>query len=145
MSETETKKKPSGARQVLTLLVALGIFALAAVVIYPKLQERTQGPVRLDVLNAAGVPLSGSQISLRVPAGENPGQISDVIEAGRLLTIYEGMGPIDVESITYVFGGDSLIQTHDLDYTIEPGGVVVLRVTPDGVEVDASEIVAESP
>ena len=145
MSDQATKKKPRGARQAVTLLVALGIFALAAVVIYPKLQERTQGPVRLDVLNATGASLIDSQISLRVPAGENPGQMASVIEAGRLLTVYEGMGPIDVVSFTYVFGGDSLIQTHELDYTIEPGGVVVLRITPDSVEVDASEIVAETP
>lgn len=139
------KKKPNAIRQAVTLLLALAIFALAAVVIYPKLQQRTQGPVRLDVVNGTGASLVDLQVALRVPAGESVGEINSVIESGRLQTIYEGLGPVGIDSVEYVFGADSVLQTHELDYTIEPGGVVVLRITADGVEIDAAEIVDESP
>lgn len=148
MSETdqkEPKQKPGALRQAITLLVALGILAAAAVVIYPKLQSRTEGPVRLDIMNASGASINDPQISLRVPADQTVEDMKSVIETGRLVTIYEGMGPVEIESIGYTYGGDSLFQTHQLDHTIEPGGVVVLRITEDGVEVDAKELVPETP
>lgn len=140
-----SKKRPNVVRQAVTLLLALAIFALAAVVIYPKLQQRTQGPVRLDVVNGTGASLVDLQVSLSVPAGESVGETNSVIESGRLQTIYEGLGPVEIVSVGYVYGADSLFQTHELGYEIEPGGVVVLRITADGVEIDAAEIVDESP
>lgn len=144
-NQQEAKKKPGALRQAVTLLVALGILAAAAVVIYPKFQPRTEGPVRLDVLNATGASLVDPIFSLRVPAGQTVGETNSVIESGRLVTLYEGMGPVEIESVSYAYGGDSLLQTHRLDYTIEPGVVAVLRIKADRVEIDASEVVSETP
>jgi hypothetical protein len=140
-----TKKKPGAMRQIATLLVALGLFALAAVVILPKLQPTTQGPVRLDILNGTGASMVDPTLSLRVPAGQSLGALPSVIEAGRLYTAYEGLGPVEVESIGYVYGGDSLFQEHEIERTLEPGGIMVLRIKPEGVEVDASDLAPQTP
>lgn len=148
MSETdqkEPKKKPGALRQAITLLVALGILAAAAVVIYPKLQSRTEGPVRLDIMNASGASIIDPTLSLRVPAGQTVGELRSVISTGFLVTAYEGMGPIEIESLAFIAGEGGEAVEHQIDQTIEPGGVVVLRIVDGRVEVDAKELVPETP
>lgn len=142
---TEPKKKPGAVRQALTLLVALGILIAAAVVIYPKFQPRTEGPVRLDILNATGASMVDPTLSLRVPADQTVGELRSVISTGHMLTVYEGMGPVEIESVAFTAGEDGQAVTHRIDQTLEPGGVVLLRVKADSVEVDASELVPETP
>jgi|GEM_PF-4276424 len=140
----QTKKKPGVLRQAVTLLVALGILAVAAVVIYPKFLPRTEGPVRLDVLNSSGASVLDPELSLLVPEGQIVGQMRSVISSGFLLTAYEGMGPVEIQSISFTAGEDGRAVTHQIDHTIDPGGVVVLTITADGVEVDQKEVVPET-
>lgn len=142
---TESKKNSGAVRQALTLVVALGILIAAAVVIYPKLQSRVEGPVRLDVLNATGASMVDPEILLRVPADQTVGEMRSVISTGHMLTVYEGMGPVEIESVTFTAGEDGRAVTHRVGQTLEPGGVVLLRITADSVEVDASELVPETP
>lgn len=143
--QTEPKMKPGALRQAITLLVALGILAAAAVVIYPKLQSRTEGPVRLDIMNASGASIIDPTLSLRVPAGQTVGELRSVISTGFLVTAYEGMGPIEIESLAFTAGEGGEAVEHQIGQTIEPGGVVVLRIVDDRVEVDAKELVPETP
>ncbi|UYV13565.1 MAG: hypothetical protein NCW75_04600 [Phycisphaera sp.] len=142
---TDAKKKPGAVRQAVTLLVAMGILIAAAVVIYPKFQSRTEGPVRLDILNASEASMIDPSVSLRVPADQTVGALRSVISAGFLVTAYEGMGPVEIESVTFTAGEDGQPVTHEIDQTLEPGGVMVLRITADSVEVDASELAPETP
>jgi len=139
------KKKPGAARQIATLLVALALFALTAVVIYPKLQATTQGPVRLDLVNGTGASMLEPAVSMRVPADQTVGRMASTIAAGGLVTVYEGMGPVDIESISFTAGADGGAVDYEIARTLEPGGVMVLRVTADGVTVDASDLAPETP
>lgn len=141
----QAKKKPGVMRQVVTLAVALGLFALAAVVILPKLQARTEGPVRLDILNGTGASMVDPSIALRVPADQSVGALRSVISAGQLVTAYEGMGPVEVESVSFTAGEDGQPVRHEIGRTLEPGGIMVLRIQPEGVEVDASDLDPEAP
>ncbi len=143
--QSEAKKKPGALRQVVTLIVALGILAVAAVVIYPKLQSRTEGPVRLDIANGSGASMIDPVLSIRVPADQTVGALRSVISAGFVVTAYEGMGPVEVESISYTAGEDGEPVTVDIDRTLEPGGIMVLRVKSKMVEVDVTEMVPETP
>lgn len=149
MSEGEknkpAEKKQGAMRQVVTALVAILIFALAAVVIYPKFQPRTQGPVRVDLLNGTGASMLEPTISMRVPADQTVGSLASTISAGGLVTVYEGMGPVEIESISFTAGGDGGAVDYEIDRTLEPGGVMVLRVTADGVTTDASDLTPEAP
>ncbi|MFI4915409.1 MAG: hypothetical protein ACIAS6_02740 [Phycisphaerales bacterium JB060] len=149
MSESEknkpAEKKPGTMRQVVTALVAVVIFALAAVVIYPKFQPRTQGPVRLDLLNGTGASMLEPAISMRVPDDQAVGRLASTIPVGGLVTVYEGMGPVEVESISFTAGVDGSTVDYNIDRTLEPGGVMVLRVTTDGVTIDASDLAPQTP
>lgn len=138
------KKKNGLVRQVATLLVALGLFALAAVVIVPKLQSQTLGPVRLDVLNATGASMLEPSISLRVPPDQSLGALRSVISAGQLVTVYEALGPVYVDSISFTTGEDGRTVTYNIGRVLRPGGIMVLRVKSDGVEVDASDLSLET-
>lgn len=137
--------RPSKLRQAITLLVALAIFALAAVVIYPKFQARTVGPVRLDLVNGTGASMLEPEMTLEVPADQTVGRMASTIAAGRLVTIYEGMGPVQVGSISFTTGEDGSKVTRAIDRTIEPGGIMVVRVSAEGVVIEASELAAETP
>ncbi|MEQ8316485.1 MAG: hypothetical protein RIE77_11470 [Phycisphaerales bacterium] len=139
------KKKPNAIRQAVTLLLALAIFALAAVVIYPKLQQRTQGPVRLDVVNGTGGSMIDTVVSLRVPANQNVGGIESLLPSGAVITVYDGLGPAQVESISFTAGVDGEAVTHAVDRALDPGGVMVLRITADGITVDVTDAPAETP
>jgi hypothetical protein len=141
----EAKKKPGALRQVVTLIVALGILAVAAMVIYPKFQPRTEGPVRLDIANGSGASMIDTVLSIRVPEGQTAGGLRSVIAAGNVVTAYEGMGPVEVESISFTAGEDGQPVTQQIDRTIEPGGVMVLRIRSGQVEVDLTEMVPETP
>ncbi|MFI4883095.1 MAG: hypothetical protein ACIAQU_10980 [Phycisphaerales bacterium JB064] len=140
-----SSKKPGALRQVATLVVALAIAGVAAMVILPKLQGSTSGPVRLDIINGTQGSMLELELNLRVPASESVGTLPTSIAMGGLVTAYEGLGPVRVESIGYVSGADGNPVTHRVDATIEPGGTMVLRVRADGVAVDATEAPPEMP
>lgn len=127
--------KPGALRQAVTLLVALGIAAVAAIIIVPKLQSSTSGPVRIDISNGTQGSMLELQLDLRVPGGENA-SLPSAIPAGGVITVYEGMGPVEVETLGYVSGADGNPVTRQIDATVEPGGVMVLRVRAEGVSVD---------
>lgn len=128
-------KKPGPLRQALTLLVAIGIAAAAAIIIVPKLQSTTSGPVRIDISNGTPGSMLELQLDLRVPVGESA-NLPSAIAAGGVITVYEGLGPVDVQTLGYVSGADGNPVTRRIDATVEPGGVMVLRVRAEGVAVD---------
>ena len=132
--------KPGPLRQALTLLVALGIAAAAAFVIVPKLRSSTSGPVRVDISNGTLGSMLELELILRLPQGENA-NLPSAIPAGGVVTVYEGIGPVGVESIGYVSGADGKPVTQQLGATVEPGGVMVLRVRADGVIVDTTSAI----
>lgn len=137
MTEPTPKKKPTPARQVALLVLALAIFAAAAFVIVPKFRPTTRGPVRLDVANGTPGSLLEMVLNLRVPTGEAAGSLPSSIAPGNIVTAYEGLGPVEVVSIGYVSGADGNAVSRPVGVVLEPGGIMTLRLSPTGVEVDA--------
>jgi len=84
-------------------------------------------------------------IDLRMPENALAGSIPGTIAAGDVATVYEGMGPITVESIGYVAGADGSMRTQTINLPLDPGKAVTLGVASDGVEVRVSEIASASP
>ncbi|MEQ8844770.1 MAG: hypothetical protein RIB58_07930 [Phycisphaerales bacterium] len=145
MADEAPKKKASPARQAVTLVVALGIFAAAAFVILPKFQSTTSGPVRLDLVNATEGSILEVELLVRLPRGEADPNVPGTMARGSLATVYEGLGPVEVESIRYVRGSDGQAVDQPIDRTIEPGATMVVSVVDGAVIVQSSEAPEPSP
>ncbi|MCW5756634.1 MAG: hypothetical protein KIT54_05290 [Phycisphaeraceae bacterium] len=124
-------------RQAATFAVALVLFAAAAVVFFQKFSPATHGPVRLDIANGTPGSLLELELNLVVPKGEAVGTLPSSVAIGGVVTAYEGLGPVTIVSVSYVGGADGSAFTHRIDRVLEPGGIMTLRISPDGVVVDA--------
>ena len=136
--------KPGAFRQVILLLVALAIAGAAAYVIVPKLQQYRTGAVRLQITNTTSSSMLELQISLGLPPGEDA-SLPSAIAAGQTVTVFDGIGPIEVGVMSYVSAADGNPATHPIDRTLQPNEVMVLRIGEDGVTVDVSPLSDAQP
>lgn len=139
MDSDPTVRKPGAMRQVATLFVAVVLLAIAAAVILQKFSPATHGPVRLDIANGTAGSLLELELNLIVPRGEVAGSLPSSIAIGGVVTAYEGLGPVEVVSIGYVSGTDGNQVTHRVSRVLEPGQIMTLRVSSQGVVVDGSQ------
>lgn len=127
------------------LLLAVGLLAAAAYVAWPKLRPPEHGPVRLTIENNIQASMLELAIDLRTPPEAVAGPIPGTIAADGAVTVYEGPGPIMVESIAYTSGADGALVTRVIAQRLEPDHDMVLRVTVEGVEALIGELDAQSP
>ncbi len=126
-------------RQVLTLIVALGLLAATAVIVWPKLQEAPAGLVRVDLVNATDASILEFVMDVHLPAGVETGPLPGTIALGESVTLYEGSGPMRIDSISFVTGIDGSAVDRQVRQTGDPGGVMVLTVNASGVTAEFSQ------
>ena len=79
-------------------------------------------------------------MNLHMPEDAMVGPIPATINAGETVTVYEGVGPIRFDSLSFVASVDGAAIEWNVGQSLDPGGLLVLTVTAEGVGVDLSTL-----